>query len=166
MALTRYMTYKDKKYGFTLRIPGWWKPYVSIKGTVGEEEEEYALHFIFRYKGRSYGDICTLLVYRMTLKEWQREFEDSPLSAITEHRGRVFAYVPPGELPHEFLDLETGDYDYEKYGTPIRLMKRIVNQELPLVLGSLRFPEAAPVKPLSGLYLSKQVTPGTSCRCS
>jgi hypothetical protein len=165
--LTDTIVYRDKKYGFSLRLPKWWKPYLIIRGGGRNTGADYALHFLFHYKEKTYGDVLTILVYRMSMRKWKRLFDDSPLAPIAEQRGRVYAYSIPEELPYAFVDPETGEYDEEKYGEPIRLMKTMVNQDVPVVVESLRWiprdPCGMPNTAGSAVprpFLSGQVTPG------
>jgi hypothetical protein len=140
------LLYRDELYGFTLTFPCWWKHYAVIKKSKARQDTEYEVHFRFTYKGKVYGDIFTLLVFRMTRKEWvNHEYEDLPLGFLAENDGRVFAYMTPGELPDKFIDPKTGDYNYIKYGNAIRILKRMINQELPRIVNTLYFSRAAPV---------------------
>lgn len=127
------LRYYNLKYGFTLRLPRWWKPYIKIRGErekgVGRYSGEYVLHLSFRYKGITYGDVLTILVYKMPEAQWKKVFDDSPLIYLANHGGRVFACMLPEELPYKFVDPKTGEYDMERYRTPIRYMKRMVNKE-------------------------------------
>lgn len=133
--------YANERYGFTLRIPRWWRPYYTIRKTRQDPSSEYELHFTFRYGGKRYDDIFTLLVYRMTRAQWLREgYGDSPLVFLAEADGRVFAYLTPEELPYAFVNPVSGDYDYAKYGKPIRLLKKMVNRDVPRLVRTLRFP--------------------------
>lgn len=135
------ITYRDTRYGFTLRIPSWWRSYCVISKTRTDRDAEYELHFKFKYKGKVYEDIFTVLVYRITKKQWVEEgYEESPLVFMAEMDGRVFAYITPEELPYAFVNKKTGDYDYAKYGQAIRLLKRMVNDEVPVITQSIRFP--------------------------
>lgn len=136
--------YRNDRYGFTLRFPAWWRNYCVVGARRQDRDTEYELHFRFKYKGKLYEDIFTILVYRMTREDWVREgYAESPLSFIAEVEGRVFAYLTPEELPHAFYDNKTGDYDYRKYRAAIELLKRMVNQDVPRIVQSLRFPGRA-----------------------
>jgi hypothetical protein len=138
------LLYRDELYGFTLTFPRWWKHYAVIKPGTTDQNTEYGLHVRFNYNGKVYGDIFKLLVFRMTRKEWINQgYEDSPLRFIAEEEGRVFAYMTPEELPHKFIDPKTGDYNYIKYGNAIRLLKRMVIQEVPRIADTLHFTKAA-----------------------
>ncbi|TDF93856.1 hypothetical protein [Paenibacillus piri] len=142
---TQPLLYRDDTYGFTLTFPRWWKPYTVLKKKRMDRDTEYELHFRFKYKGKAYGDIFTVLVFRMTRKEWiEQGYEDSPLVYMGESGGRVFAYMTPEELPAAFVDPKTGDYNYKKYGNAIRLLKRMVNQDVPRIAQTLRFPAVLP----------------------
>ncbi|MNN88735.1 hypothetical protein D3C81_2064600 [compost metagenome] len=75
----------------------------------------------------------------MTLKQWHDEgYDESPILLLAQQRGRIFAYTVPGELPDEFLNKSKDDYDYRKYGRPIRLLKRMVNDDVPKIVKSFR----------------------------
>jgi len=138
------LLYRDDNYGFTLTFPRWWKPYTVIKKTKTDTDTEYELHFRFKYKGKVYDDIFTLLVYPITKKEWIAQgYEDSPLTFLAESDGRVIAYITPEELPYAFVNPKTGDYNYKKYGNPIRLLKRMVNQDVPRIVNTLHFSKSA-----------------------
>lgn len=136
--------YRNARYGFTLTLPRWWKPYTVIQGereqSIGRYSAEYVLHAGFSYKGKTYGDVLTILVYRMTVKQWKKAFSDSPLTLLKAHGKRVFAFMLPAELPYAFLDPKTGEYDYKRYRNPIRYMKRMVNDDAAQVARSIRFP--------------------------
>lgn len=161
-AKRRAVTYRNYRYRFTLRIPAWWRSFCKVTSSLPRGDAEYELHFLFRYRGKQYGDIFTLLVYPMNREEWLRQgYGESPLVPIAEHGGRMFVYVTPEELPYEFVDRSTGDYDYGKYGKAIKLLKRMVNEEVPRIAQTLRFPEASAAwQPAP--YLSAKVKP---CGC-
>lgn len=131
--------YRDEKYGFTLTFPRWWKSYTIIKKQRAFKDAEYDVHFKFKYKGKVYDDIFSVLVFNMKRKEWNKEYKDSPLVFLGESEGHVFAYITPEELPYAFIDPKTDDYNYKKYGNAIRLLKRMVNQEVPRIAKTIRF---------------------------
>ncbi|MBP1153827.1 MULTISPECIES: hypothetical protein [unclassified Paenibacillus] len=136
--------YRNDRYGFTLRFPSWWRNYCVVGARKQDRDTEYELHFRFKYKGKLYEDIFTIMVYRMTREEWVKQgYIESPLAFIAEVEGRVFAYLTPGELPYTFYDSKAGDYDYKKYRAAIELLKRMVNQDVPRIVQSLRFPGRA-----------------------
>ncbi|TVY08440.1 hypothetical protein [Paenibacillus cremeus] len=133
--------YRNEKYGFTLRFPGWWRNYCTVNRAKQDRETEYEVHFKFKYKGKIYEDLFAVLVYRMTKEEWvDQGYEDSPVTFIAEYESRVFGYITPEELPYAFYDDRTGDYNYKAYGTAIELLKRMVNQDVPRIIQSIRFP--------------------------
>ncbi|MGG2197027.1 MULTISPECIES: hypothetical protein [Paenibacillus] len=161
MAKSSDLLYRNDKYGFTLRFPSWWRNYCVVSKKKLDPDSEYELHFRFKYKGNVYDDIFTILVFRMTQEDWLRlGYGDSPLSLIAARDGRVFAYLTPEELPHEFINRKTGDYDYRKYGTPIGLLKRMVNRDVPRIVQTLRFSSRA-ITMKSTPYRSSKVC---SCR--
>ena len=131
--------YRDPIYGFSLRIPSWWKPYIVVRRTTRTIDSEYGAFFLFKYKGKIYTDVLSLLVFRKSLKQWQDEgFDESPIIRLAVRNRRIFAYATPGELPHDFLNDTEMDYDYVKYGIPIRLLKRMVNDDVPKIVKTLR----------------------------
>lgn len=165
MSMKEFMKVYDRKFGFSLCLPGWWKPYVVLRSSTGDDDAEYALHFLFRYRGSLYGDVLTVLVYRMSLKRWKRYYDDSPLILMGHRDGRVFAAILPEELPHEFVDPDTGEYDEKRFGVPIRLMRRMVNEDAPGVIRSFRFTGPPPRSRVPGPYLAPGVLPGAGCGC-
>ncbi|MNI64526.1 hypothetical protein D3C73_1199760 [compost metagenome] len=73
------------------------------------------------------------------MQQWREEgYADSPIRLLAEQHGRIFAYTVPGELPEEFLDASGEDYNYKKYGRPIRLLQRMVNTDDPKIVKSFR----------------------------
>ncbi|WP_248928767.1 hypothetical protein [Paenibacillus hamazuiensis] len=149
--------YRDRKFGFTLKFPEYWRRYTVMSRKNDMLDAEYTVHFIFKYRGKTYGPVLSVIVFRMTRKEWvDQGYEDSPLRFIAEHDKHVFAYDTPEELPSEFIDKKTGDYDYVKYGKQIRLMKRMVNRDVPLIVKTMRFPvKKVTLEPSP--YLSKRI---------
>lgn len=136
----KYILYRDKKYGFSLLIPYWWKKYIVVKFEKNLYEAEYGVSFYFKYKGKVYDEVLTIAVYRMTRKQWKdKGYDESPVVLIAQRAGRMYAYTVPGELPHEFLNKSEDDYDYKKFGTPIRLLKRMVNHDVPKIVKTLQF---------------------------
>ncbi|MFE5323580.1 hypothetical protein ACFQ88_33345 [Paenibacillus sp. NPDC056579] len=136
------IVYHDKKYGFQLVFPRWWKNYVVIRRDKGDPTAEYVLHFKFKYKGKLYDDVLTILVLPITFHQWMDEgYSESPLTFLGEYEGRVFASLTPEALPDAFLDPQTKQVDYKKYGIPIRLLNRMVNDDDPRILRSIRFPK-------------------------
>ncbi|MCS7463262.1 hypothetical protein N0M98_24365 [Paenibacillus doosanensis] len=154
--------YRDSRYGFTLSIPRWWSSYIVVRRDKGELNSEYGVHFRFKYKGKLYEDVMTVVVLPLTYKQWvEQGYEDSPLVFIAEHCGKVFAYYTPEELPDAFIDPKTQEYDFKKYAIPIKLLKRMVNEDAPRIARSIRF--RAPVRTFRSVPLrSKKVWP---CRC-
>ncbi|WP_239616522.1 hypothetical protein [Cohnella mopanensis] len=110
-----------------------------IRGRTKLQDAEYGAFFLFKYKGKLYEEALTVLVYRMTRKQWLKLYEDSPVIFLAERNGRIYAYTVPEELPSDFLDKTGNDYDYKKYGKPIRLLKRMVNDDIPKIVKTLRF---------------------------
>lgn len=139
MKRSNVLLYRDPRYGFTVKLPRWWKCYTSVKRSSRLQDAEYGVFFRFKYKGKIYDDALSLLVYKMTLKQWHDEgYDESPILLLAQQRGRIFAYTVPGELPDEFLNKSKDDYDYRKYGRPIRLLKRMVNDDVPKIVKSFR----------------------------
>ncbi|MFC5529709.1 hypothetical protein [Cohnella yongneupensis] len=126
--------YTDTKNGFSLQLPGWWRRYIVVKRTsrLGD------LQFLFKYKGKVYIDVLTVSVYRMTRKQWRAQYKDSPIIFLAERDGRIFAYSLPEEMPDEFLNKAGDDYDYKKYGRPIRMLRRMVNKDVPKIVKTLK----------------------------
>jgi hypothetical protein len=156
LAKTPTLIYRNDKYGFTLRFPSWWRRYVVIGKQKRDPDSEYEVQFRFKYKGKVYDDIFAMLVYRMSKAEWKRRYDNSPLTFLGYRDGRVFAAITPEELPEAFIDPKTGDYDYKKYGTPIGLLKRMVNKDVPNVFQSFAFPKM-PMKLRSQPFRSRQI---------
>ncbi|MCC2684640.1 MAG: hypothetical protein K0R75_1539, partial [Paenibacillaceae bacterium] len=68
----------------------------------------------------------------------RERYEDSPLTYLGEYAGFSYSYVLPEELPDAFLKPDRSDYDYQQFGKPIRLLKKMVNA-VPAILRSFRF---------------------------
>ncbi|RED59282.1 hypothetical protein [Cohnella lupini] len=130
--------YRDPKYGFLMRLPCRWRNYIVVKRTKRISEAKYAVFFLFKYKGKVYEEALTILVYRMPLKRWREYYEGSPIQFLAQRSGLVFAYSTPSELPDDFLNESKEDYDYKKYGRPIRLLKRMVNADVPNIVNTFR----------------------------
>ncbi|MDF9845059.1 hypothetical protein M2105_006129 [Paenibacillus sp. PastF-1] len=127
--------YRDPRYGFTLKLPRSWKIYTAVERSNRLEDAEYGVFFRFKYKGKLYDDVLSLFVFKMTLKQWHDEgYDDSPYGFLAARGGRIYAYTVPEELPGEFLNKSGDDYDYKKYGREIRLLKRMVNDEVPQIV--------------------------------
>ncbi|QMV39841.1 hypothetical protein [Cohnella cholangitidis] len=134
-----FYLYRDPKFGFTLRLPQSWKTYTVVRRRTNLDDAEYGAFFLFKYQGKVYEDVLSILVFRMTKKEWLAIYEDSPVIFLAERNGLVYAYTVPGELPSDFLDPTGNDYDYKKYGKQIRLLTRMVNDDVPKIVKTLRF---------------------------
>ncbi|MCZ8524034.1 MULTISPECIES: hypothetical protein [Paenibacillus] len=159
MRKPKELVYRSSRYGFTLRLPAWWRSFCVVSRSKRDPETEYEAHFEFKYKGKVYEDIFALLVYRMTLKEWKEKgYDESPLTFVAQHDGRIFAALTPEELPYAFYDKKTGDYNYKKYGSAISLLKRMVNSDVPRILKSVRFARRS-VTMRSVPYRSRKVWP-------
>jgi len=131
--------YRDPKFGFPLRLPRSWKTYTVVRRRTNLDDAEYGVFFLFKYQGKVYEDVLSILVFRMTKKEWLAIYEDSPVIFLAERNGRVYAFTVPEELPSDFLDPTGNDYDYKKYGKQIRLLTRMVNDDVPKIVKTLRF---------------------------
>ncbi|CAG7651085.1 hypothetical protein PAESOLCIP111_06243 [Paenibacillus solanacearum] len=159
MVKRNQIVYRNERYGFTLRFPGWWRNYCVVSRAKLDRETEYEVHFRFKYRGQVYEDILALLIYRMTRKEWiDRGYEESPLGYLAEFDGRIIAYSAPEELPYAFVDSKTGDYNYKKYGAVIELLKRMVNQDVPRIVQTLQAPRKT-VTMRSTPFRSRKVVP-------
>ncbi|MHA6532192.1 hypothetical protein [Paenibacillus sp. BAC0078] len=131
--------YSDPKYGFSIRLPRRWKCYTVIKKRTRLSDAEYGVFFLFKYKGKVYESALTFLVYHMTLKQWRDQgYDESPIIRLAARNGRIFAYTVPEELPEEFLDKTGYDYDYKKYGRPIRILSSMVNDDVPKIVKTFK----------------------------
>ncbi|NIK79246.1 hypothetical protein FHS15_004404 [Paenibacillus castaneae] len=136
----RFWTYVDPKYSFSLKLPRWWKPYIVVKRTNHPGDAQHAILFRFKYKGKVYQEVLGIYVFRMTLQQWRKKgYKDSPYVVLASRNGNTFAYLTPEELPSEFLDKTGNDFDYQKYGKQIRLIKRMVNDNVPKAVKTFRF---------------------------
>lgn len=136
--LTRPIRYRNVPYEFSITFPRWWDHFCVADRTRCVDEQETTVSFRFRYRGRVYDPIFTITIEPITRKEWEKQYEDSPYVWLGEHDGHSYSYVLASELPEEFLLPDKMDYDYARYGRPIRLMKTMVAQA-PLVLRSFTF---------------------------
>jgi hypothetical protein len=125
--LTRPIRYHYIAYGFEIAFPRWWNRYTSV-GKTTTSGQETTISFLFRYRGHVYEPVVTILIVTLSEKEWRRQYEDSPFVFLGEQKGRSYAYVLPEELPETFLQPDKLDYDYKRYGRPIRLLKTMVAQ--------------------------------------
>ncbi|MBW4085399.1 hypothetical protein [Paenibacillus sp. S150] len=133
------LLYRNSKYGFSIRLPRRWRCYTAVRRSTRWNAAEYSVCFLFKYKGKIYEPVLTLLVYRMTLKQWiAAGYDDSPITRLAVRNGRIYGYAVPGELPEEFLNARGNDYDYKRYGRPIRLLKRMVNCDVPRIIKTFR----------------------------
>ncbi len=138
------LVYKNDKYGFTLRFPTRWRTHCVVSRRKRVAETEYELHFKFRYNRKIYDNVLSILVYRMTEEQWYEQgYSESPLSLLGVSNGRLFACQTPEELPSEFVDPKTGEYNYKRYGAAIKLLRQMVNKDVPRIMESIRFPAAA-----------------------
>ena len=154
------LRYIDQKYGFILRIPDWWRPYVIVRKWGKSGDSAYSVQFLFKYKGIVYTDIFTLSVYRMSPQQWRREgYDDSPLVLVASRNGRLFAYSTPGEPPAIFFDESSKDGFNPKYRRPLNLLKRMINMDVPKIAKTIQFVKG---KPRKGLAPMNKLT--TICR--
>jgi hypothetical protein len=138
--------YRDQRYRFSVSLPAWWKAYTVVSQRKLDKDSSYEVHFRFKYKGKLYDDIFAVFVYPFSRESWVKQgYEESPFVYIGEHGGKSFAYLTPEELPYAFVDRKTGDYDMKKYGKPIRLLKKMVNDEVPRVISTFAFPRTGKV---------------------
>jgi hypothetical protein len=93
---------------------------------------------MFQYKGEVYEPIFSIIVSPYGGKIWHRLYEDSPLTFLGEYEGFSYSYILPEELPEAFLKPDHSDYDYQQFGKPIRVLKKMVNT-VPSILRSFRF---------------------------
>ena len=130
--------YKNFSYGFSLTFPSWWEKYAYVSYGTALPRAESAIHFNFNYRRNSI-NIFSIFVFHMTKSEWMATgFEESPLQYIASSRGKIFAYTTPGELPDQFLKPDKSDYDYKKYGKEIYLLKKMVNDDVPNIIRTIR----------------------------
>ncbi|MNO17985.1 hypothetical protein D3C76_76880 [compost metagenome] len=135
----RTLLYRNSKYGFSIRLPRRWKCYTVVRRSSRRDDAEYGVYFLFKYKGKIYESALTLLVYRMTLKQWRcRGYDDSPITRLAVRNGRIYAFAVPGELPEAFLNAKGDDYDYKRYGRPIRILSRMVNDDVPRIVKTFK----------------------------
>jgi hypothetical protein len=136
--LTKPIRYRNTSYDFSITFPRWWDKYCVADCTRCDDERETTVSFRFRYRGRVYDPIITISIEPISRKEWEQQYEDSPYVWLGEHNGHSYSYMLAEELPEEFLRPDKMDYDYARYGRPIRLMKAMVTQA-PFVLKSFTF---------------------------
>lgn len=136
--LTKPIRYRNAPYAFEITFPRWWEPYTVVDRVKCQDETETTVSFRFRYRGRVFDPIVTIFIEPLSEKEWRDNYEASPFVWLGEHDGRSYAYVLPQELPEAFLKPDKLDYDYRRYGRPIRLLKAIIAQA-PLVMKSFKF---------------------------
>ncbi|WP_027087471.1 hypothetical protein [Cohnella panacarvi] len=144
------LRYIDQKYGFILRIPDWWKPYVIVRKWGESGDPAYNVQFLFTYKGAVYTDIFTVSVYRMTLRQWRRQgYDESPLVLVASRNGRLFAYSTPSEPPALFFDEHAEDGFNPKYRRPLNLLRRMINDEVPEMAKAIQFMKDKPRRKLA-----------------
>ncbi|MBO9596739.1 MAG: hypothetical protein J7559_02785 [Cohnella sp.] len=141
------MRYIDRKYGFILCIPDWWRPYVVVRRLNKSGDMAYGVQFLFKYKGTVYTDIFTVGVYRMTPKRWRSKgYDESPLILVASRNGRLFAYSTPEEPPAVFFDEHSKDGFNRKYRKPLNLLRRMINDEVPEIAKAIKFVNRRPRK--------------------
>jgi hypothetical protein len=160
MAQSRSFMYRNHPYRFILRLPRWMRAYTTVRIRRQPQEPKYQVHFKFKYRHKIYDDIFAILVFNKSQTEWQKEYDDSPLAYICSRGNRTFAGLTPEELPYAFVDPKTGNYDYRRYGRPIKLLKRMVNQEVPKILSTFRL-QGSPIARQRRRNLSQ-----SGCSCS
>ncbi|TLS52761.1 hypothetical protein FE782_09045 [Paenibacillus antri] len=138
--MIKTILYQNPKHGFAILFPRWWKQYAVVdRQTYGNgNHQETFLSFHFRYKGKIYDPIVTIVISPLTGKAWRRYYGGSPVSFLAQHKGVTYGFLLAGELPSEFLRPDKMEYDYAKYGRPIRILKKLVS-EVPAVVKSLHF---------------------------
>jgi hypothetical protein len=104
----------------------WWDKYLTAERPRVENGEIY-LPYLFRYNGKVYEPVFTIIVSPYGREAWRKHYEDSPLNYLGEYMGHSYSYILPEELPSEFLKPDGNDYDYHRYGKPIRMLKKMVN---------------------------------------
>ncbi|WP_213529717.1 hypothetical protein [Paenibacillus cisolokensis] len=133
---SRPIRYYNLKYDFGIDFPRWWGKYIVVARprTIGGD---VYLPFLFRYGGKIYDPVFTIVISPFGARKWRRRYGDSPLVFIGERRGRSYSYMLPEELPDAFLKPDRSDYDYRKYRMPFRLLTRMV-RTAPGLLKSFR----------------------------
>lgn len=135
---TKSIVYRNKKFGFAIVFPRWWKSYIAVNRKPYGSPEETFISFRFRYKGKVYEPVFTIDISNLTGNAWKRQFNDTPVIFLSQHEGLTYGYILPGEVPDAFLRPDQQDYDYVRYGRQIRILKKLVAQA-PKVLKTLHF---------------------------
>ncbi|WP_202081158.1 hypothetical protein [Caldalkalibacillus salinus] len=134
------ITYRNKKYGYTLMFPRWWKNHVFLNVSAGEEAEtvyEFNLKYRRCYRGHSWTNIFKLCVFNMNRQQWEHLYGDSPYTYLDERDGNVFAYLTPQEPPEEFLKKDKKEYNRQI--PELRWLIKMVNDDVPRIVETFRF---------------------------
>lgn len=136
------IVYRNQEFGFRLNFPSWWRrrAFVSRGKCVGEDIVacfEFKLRYRRPIQGISSTTIFDLFIFRLSEKEWRKEYEDSPFFFLAAKKGWVFAAIHPGEPPSEFLLPDESDFD--RNILELQWLMRMINEDLPTVLKSFRF---------------------------
>jgi hypothetical protein len=129
--------YTNLKHQFSITFPQWWRRYILIVCPAFQNNEVF-IKFMFRYAGKNYDPIFTIIISPFGKKEWQSRYEESPLAFIGEYKRHSYSYFLPEELPYTFLKPDKSDYDYKRFGNQIRRIKKMVNS-VPVLIKSFRF---------------------------
>lgn len=129
--------YRNKKYGFNLKFPSWWRKHVFVKEPAcGLREAHGSIQFNLRYRKRINGETSTLIfeviIFKMSQRSWDANYKDSPLQWIGSRKNVVYAALTPGEPPDEFLLPDQSDYNRNL--REFKYLSRMINRDLPLVL--------------------------------
>jgi hypothetical protein len=132
------LIYKNFTYGFSLTFPESWGKYCYVNHGTTIPRAKSTIHFNCNYQGKPV-NIFSIFVFNMTKTEWMTTgFHESPLQYIASSKGKIFAYTTPEELPDQFLNPDKSDYNYKKYGKEIYLLKKMVNEDVPKIIQTIR----------------------------
>lgn len=136
------IVYRNQKYGFRLDFPLWWRrrAFVVRRKCTGEDIVaciEFRLRYRRPIQGISSTTIFEVYIFRLSEKEWRRQYKDSPFFFLAARNGFVFAAIHPGEPPSEFL-LPDGS-DFNRNILEFQWLLRMINEDLPVILKSFRF---------------------------
>jgi|GEM_PF-4366385 len=135
------ITLCSKKYNFTIKVPYWWKKCVFINKFRNNEMKMEVYRFNLRYrrpiKGKRSTPFMDLCVFKMSKKEWEKAYGDSPYYLLSARNGIVCCCFIAEEPPDEFL--QDNKLDYRRDLLEFKVLTYIVNKNVPLVLDSFSF---------------------------
>ncbi len=134
--------YRNPKYRFRLTFPLWWRRWTFIvQKDQPQKVQTGTVDFNLRYRkpiqGKKSTNIFSIVIFRMSLPEWEKQYRDSPFHFLGNRGGLIFSAIPPGEPPEEFL-LPDGS-EYNRNLLEFQLLTRMINNDLPRILKSFRF---------------------------